>query len=121
MARLNVNYIDVIQCHDIEFVDVAQIVKETLPGEHASYTKCPVPYLDWQRADARRSHRAALNALKRAGKVGAVGITGLPLPVFRKVLDNVPPGTVDVVRTLCPHLVRVSDTCAEPPLCIQSS
>lgn len=40
----------------------------------------------------------ALHALKRAGRVGAVGITGLPLPVFRKVLDAVPPGTVDVVR-----------------------
>ena len=32
MRRLNVDYIDVIQCHDIEFVDVSQIIRETLPG-----------------------------------------------------------------------------------------
>jgi hypothetical protein len=40
-----------------------------------------------------------LQALKRAGRVGSVGITGLPLPVFRRVLDAAPPGLVDVVRT----------------------
>jgi L-galactose dehydrogenase len=36
LERLCVEYIDVIQCHDIEFADVRQIVQETLPGAHAS-------------------------------------------------------------------------------------
>lgn len=32
MARLNVSYIDIILCHDVEFVDLEQIITETLPG-----------------------------------------------------------------------------------------
>ena len=29
---MGVDYLDVILCHDIEFVDMAQIVEETLPA-----------------------------------------------------------------------------------------
>ena len=32
LARLHVDHVDLIQCHDIEFVDLKQIVAETLPG-----------------------------------------------------------------------------------------
>lgn len=32
LERLCVDYIDVIQCHDIEFGDLQQVVDETLPG-----------------------------------------------------------------------------------------
>lgn len=31
MERLNVSYLDVVQCHDIEFGDLNQIVEESLP------------------------------------------------------------------------------------------
>ncbi|HLP07760.1 MAG TPA: aldo/keto reductase [Opitutaceae bacterium] len=73
-ARLGVDYIDLLQCHDIEFADLDQIVSETLP---------------------------ALLKLKQAGRIGHVGITGLPLKIFPAVIDRVPPGTVETVLSFC--------------------
>lgn len=32
LERLCVDYIDIIQCHDIEFGSLQQLVEETLPG-----------------------------------------------------------------------------------------
>ena len=43
----------------------------------------------------------ALLALKAAGKVGFIGITGLPLAHLQRILQAVPPGTVDVVLSYC--------------------
>lgn len=43
----------------------------------------------------------ALQRLKEAGKVRFIGITGLPLKIYKYVLDRVPPGTVDVVLSYC--------------------
>ena len=73
-ARLGVDYIDLLQCHDIEFAEADQIVNETLP---------------------------ALVKLREAGRIGYIGITGLPLQVFRNVLDRVDPGIVDTVLSFC--------------------
>jgi len=81
MARLGVDYIDLIQCHDIEFADLEQIREETLP---------------------------ALHRLKAAGKVGHVGITGLPLKIFPAVIDHVPAGTVETVLSFCRY--ELNDT-----------
>lgn len=61
LKRLQLDYIDLIQCHDIEFGDLDKIVNETLP---------------------------ALAALKSKGLVRHVGITGLPLKIFTYVLDR---------------------------------
>ncbi|MEM7230655.1 MAG: aldo/keto reductase [Planctomycetota bacterium] len=61
LERLGLEEIDLIQCHDIEFVNLDQIVDETLP---------------------------ALEELKRRGKVRFLGITGLPLKAFREVLKR---------------------------------
>ncbi len=61
LERLQTSYIDIIQCHDIEFGDLDQVVNETLP---------------------------ALVKLRDAGVVRHIGITGLPLGVFRYVLDR---------------------------------
>lgn len=61
LDRLQVDVIDLIQCHDMEFGSLDQIVEETLP---------------------------ALWRLREQGKVRFIGITGLPLPIFRKVLDR---------------------------------
>jgi L-galactose dehydrogenase len=71
LRRLRVAHIDLIQCQDIEFAHVNKLVEETLP---------------------------ALLRLKRQGKVRHVGITGLPLKVFRKVLDQ---AAVDAVHSYC--------------------
>lgn len=74
MKRLGVDYIDLIQCHDIEFGDLDQVVTETIP---------------------------ALLKLKESGKVRAVGITGYPLEVFSYVIDASPPQSIDVMLSYC--------------------
>ncbi|HVX84728.1 MAG TPA: aldo/keto reductase [Phycisphaerae bacterium] len=71
LERLGVDYVDVIQCHDVEFGDLRQIVEETLP---------------------------ALRKVVAAGKARFVGITGLPLAVFRRILDQAP---VDTILSYC--------------------
>ncbi|HTL68705.1 MAG TPA: aldo/keto reductase [Lacunisphaera sp.] len=80
-ARLGVDYIDLLQCHDIEFASLDQIVGETIP---------------------------ALLALKRAGRIGHVGITGLPLKIFPAVLDRVPEGDVATILSFCHY--ELNDT-----------
>ena len=61
----------VFRCHDIEFGDLDRVISETLP---------------------------ALQLLKAKGLVRHIGITGLPLKVFRYVLDRAPPGESDRVQ-----------------------
>ena len=61
LKRLGVEHIDLIQCHDIEFGSLDQIVCETLP---------------------------ALRKLRDQGKVRFIGITGYPLRIYRDVLDR---------------------------------
>lgn len=73
LARLGVEHIDLIQCHDIEFGDLDMIVHDTLP---------------------------ALRQLQRAGKVRFVGITGLPLAALRYVAER---AEVDTVLSYCHH------------------
>jgi L-galactose dehydrogenase len=71
LARLGVDHIDLIQCHDIEFGSLDQIVDETIP---------------------------ALYELRDAGKVRFVGITGYPLPALASVADRI---AVDSVLSYC--------------------
>lgn len=73
LVRLRTDHIDLIQCHDIEFVSLQQIIDETLP---------------------------ALVHLKKIGKVRAIGITGYPLKIFRTVLAQ---AQVDSVLSYCHH------------------
>ena len=74
LKRLGVEYIDLIQCHDIEFADHDQIVEETLP---------------------------ALRRLKEQGLARHIGITGLPLKIFPSILDRVEPGAVETILSFC--------------------
>lgn len=71
LARLHVDYVDIIQCHDIEFGDLDQVVNETLP---------------------------ALRKLQKGGRVRYVGVTGLPLKIFRYVLDR---AELDTILSYC--------------------
>ncbi|KAI7731447.1 hypothetical protein M8C21_026871 [Ambrosia artemisiifolia] len=84
LERLQMDYVDILQCHDIEFGSLDQIVNETLP---------------------------ALQKLKEAGKIRFIGITGLPLGIFSYVLDRVPPGTIDVILSYCHY--GINDTTLE--------
>ncbi|WOH04853.1 hypothetical protein DCAR_0624265 [Daucus carota subsp. sativus] len=81
LARLQLDYVDILQCHDIEFGSLDQIINETIP---------------------------ALQKLKQTGKIRFIGITGLPLEIFTYVLDRVPPGTVDVILSYCHYGINDS-------------
>jgi L-galactose dehydrogenase len=89
-ARLGVTHIDLLQCHDIEFADLGQIVNETLP---------------------------ALVRLREQGRIGHIGITGLPLKVFTEVLGNASPGTVDTILSFCRFALNDSSLTRILPLC----
>ncbi len=71
LARLGVDYVDVLHCHDIEFGSLHQVIDETLP---------------------------ALRRLQQAGKVRFIGVTGLPLRIFEHVLTRT---SVDVILSYC--------------------
>lgn len=79
MERLHVNYIDLINVHDIEFADLEQVCKETLP---------------------------ALVELREQGIVRHVGITNLTLKHFRYVIDHVPEGTVESILSFCHYCLN---------------
>ena len=81
LQRLGVDHIDLIQCHDIEFGSLDQVVHETLP---------------------------ALRRLREAGKVRWIGMTGLPLKIYRYVLER---AEVDTVLSYCHY--SLNDTSLE--------
>jgi L-galactose dehydrogenase len=61
LERLGVEQIEIMLCHDIEFVDMQQILDETLP---------------------------ALRKEQEKGKVRYIGISGYPMKIFRFILDQ---------------------------------
>src|SRR5881628_3662660 len=63
LHRLGVDYLDICLCHDIEFVDMARVVEETIP---------------------------ALRKVQQQGKVRFIGISGYPMKIFKYVLDRTP-------------------------------
>src|SRR4051812_11140488 len=63
LHRMGTDHLDIILCHDIEFVDMKQIVEETLP---------------------------AVRRAQQQGKVKFVGISGYPMKIFRWVLERTP-------------------------------
>jgi aryl-alcohol dehydrogenase-like predicted oxidoreductase len=67
LHRMGTDHLDIILCHDIEFVDMNQIVNETIP---------------------------ALRKIQQQGKVRYVGISGYPMKMFRWVADRTP---IDVI------------------------
>src|ERR1043165_2468964 len=61
LHRLGTDHLDICLCHDIEFVEMQQIVDETLP---------------------------ALRKAQQAGKVRFIGFSGYPMKIFRFILDQ---------------------------------
>lgn len=61
LHRLGTDHLDICLCHDIEFVEMQQIVDETLP---------------------------ALRKVRDQGKVRFIGISGYPMKLFNFVLDQ---------------------------------
>lgn len=79
MERLHVDYLDIINVHDIEFADLNQVVNETLP---------------------------ALVELRKKGVVRHVGITDLQLENLKWVIDHSAPGTVESVLNFCHYCLN---------------
>jgi aryl-alcohol dehydrogenase-like predicted oxidoreductase len=63
LERLRTDHLDVILCHDVEFVDLDYVVNETLP---------------------------AVRKAQQQGKVKFVGVSGYPMKMFRYVADRAP-------------------------------
>lgn len=61
LHRLRTDHLDIVLCHDIEFVPMQQIVDETLP---------------------------ALRRIQQAGKVRFIGFSGYPQKIFRFICDQ---------------------------------
>ena len=61
LTRLGVEYVDIIQAHDIEYSDLKQVIEETIP---------------------------ALRRVQEAGKAKFIGVTGYPLAIFQSVLNH---------------------------------
>ena len=61
LHRMKTDHFDIMLCHDIEFVEMSQIVQETLP---------------------------ALRKIKEAGKVRFIGISGYPMHIFKYILEQ---------------------------------
>ncbi len=79
LERLNVDYVDLINVHDIEFSNLNQVINETLP---------------------------ALHEIKEKGLTRHVGITGLPLVKLKYVIENTPKGTVETILSFCHYCLN---------------
>ena len=76
LHRLGTDHLDIILCHDIEFVPMQQIVDETIP---------------------------ALRKAKQAGKVKAIGFSGYPQKIFKFICDQ---AEVDCVLSYNQHTLH---------------
>src|SRR3954470_12085112 len=61
LHRLGTTYLDIVLCHDIEFVPLQQIVDETIP---------------------------ALRQIQKSGKVRFIGFSGYPQKIFKFICDQ---------------------------------
>jgi aryl-alcohol dehydrogenase-like predicted oxidoreductase len=61
LHRLGTDHLDIVHCHDIEFVPMQQIVDETLP---------------------------ALRKIQQSGKVRYIGVSAYPMKAFRFILER---------------------------------
>ncbi len=61
LERMHQDHLDIVLCHDLEFVEMSQIVEETLP---------------------------ALRKQVEKGKVRYIGVSGYPMKMFKYILAN---------------------------------
>ncbi len=63
LHRLGTDHLDILLAHDIEFVDIEQIIAETIP---------------------------AMRKVQEQGKARFIGVSGYPMKIFRRVVDSTP-------------------------------
>lgn len=79
MERLNVDHIDLINVHDVEFTDLRLVAEETLP---------------------------ALVELREKGVVSHVGITDLQPENLKWLVENTPEGTIESILNFCHYCLN---------------
>lgn len=87
LERMRVDHLDIILCHDLEFVEMSQIVEETLPAIRKEIEK---------------------------GKVRFVGVSGYPMKMFRYILDN---AEIDCLLTYNHYTLQNDMALELVPLC----
>lgn len=87
LERMKVDYLDIVLCHDLEFVEMSQIVEETLP---------------------------ALRKQVEKGKVKFIGVSGYPMKMFKYILAN---SDIDVLLTYNHYTLQNDMALELVPLC----
>lgn len=91
LQRMKTDYLDVVLCHDVEFVDLEQILQETIP---------------------------AMRRQVELGKVRAIGISGYPMKVFKEILSET---DLDIVMTYNHYTLQNDMALELVPLCQEKS
>lgn len=87
LERMGIETLDIVFCHDIEFVDVRQVFEETLP---------------------------ALRKQVELGKVRWIGVSGYPMQIFKQALAET---EIDVVLTYNHYTLQNDMSLELVPLC----
>ncbi len=87
LERMRLETIDIMFCHDVEYVDLDQIVEETLPE---------------------------LVRQREAGKIRFIGISGYPMRIFQEII---PRFDLDVILTYNHYTLQNDMALALVPLC----
>ena len=87
LERMRVDHLDIVLCHDIEFVDLNQVVGETLP---------------------------ALRKEVKKGKVRYIGVSGYPMNIFKQILAQV---KIDVILTYNHYTLQNDMALELVPIC----
>ncbi|MFS0779268.1 aldo/keto reductase [Neobacillus sp. 3P2-tot-E-2] len=86
LIRLHTDYVDILLLHDIEFGSYNQIMEEGIP---------------------------ALQQLKKEGKIRFFGVSGLPLSIFERVLNQT---ELDVILSYCHYSLNNTSLLSLIPL-----
>lgn len=87
LERMRQDHLDIVLCHDLEFVEMSQIVEETLP---------------------------ALRKQVEKGKVRYIGVSGYPMKMFKYILDN---ADIDVLLTYNHYTLQNDMALELVPIC----
>ena len=87
LERMRVDYLDIVLCHDIEFVDLAPVIEETIP---------------------------ALRRQVEQGKVRFIGVSGYPMKMFQTVLAQ---ADLDVILTYNHYTLQNDMALELVPIC----
>ncbi|MCH8828633.1 MAG: aldo/keto reductase [Planctomycetes bacterium] len=87
LERMKVEYLDVVLCHDLEFVEMSQIVEETIP---------------------------ALRKQVEKGKVRYIGVSGYPMKMFKYILAH---AEIDVLLTYNHYTLQNDMALELVPIC----